>query len=273
MPDHAKKTASARIEGEAAFDLAVAHQTSLFRTVTAHSHDLGLDPKWLTRLCETCMTTTNDDHLATLKDMRRSGIDAVDIAEGYVPAAARVFGDQWCDDDSSFTDVTVGTSRLHQVLRAVADEWRGAEQVDPMTPSLLVLVESGTQHTMGATVLSGILRRQGYAVQLLVGAEAPDLAYHLEKTDHEVAFISASGRASIEMLRAFVEVLHDVKPVPIKVVIGGTIAKDGETTEHEILALTGADFFSDDPTEALGLCGLTTLRPVGTLAPSADWRA
>ncbi|WP_168770475.1 cobalamin B12-binding domain-containing protein [Flavimaricola marinus] len=218
------------------------------------AHDL--EPEWLAKLIVACLAVPGSTHVAVAKQMQQSGIDAVSIAERYVPAAARLLGEQWCSDQSDFARVTVGCSRLHRVLRDVATAWRGPELTDPSAQSLLIVVESGTYHTLGATVLSGALRRSGFAVRLLVGAEQADLEAHLQNSDYAAVFISASGVESLETVRRFVDLIRNVASLKLPVVIGGPITRADETTAHEILVLTGADYCTDDPNEALDLCGL-----------------
>ena len=49
--------------------------------------------------------------------MIASGISSADIAEDYVPLAARKLGEAWVDDTLSFSQVTIGAARLQEIVR------------------------------------------------------------------------------------------------------------------------------------------------------------
>lgn len=272
MPDRPTSAETARVRGAFAQPTAESWDdlTETDPFVQAQAVALGLDAGWLFALSEACLATQSNQHMTVLRGMRAAGVDATTIAERYVPAAARVLGEQWCTDAANFGRVTVGCSRLHRILREISAEWRGPEPIDPMTPSLLVVVEGGTYHTLGATVLSGALRRRGFAVRLMTGTEIGQLSAQLCDSDYAAVLISASGRSSLEMVRKFVELIHDATSHATPVVVGGPLIKDGVTTSHEVLSLTGADHCTDDPNEALRLCGLTQTRQARAVRTTAS---
>jgi MerR family transcriptional regulator, light-induced transcriptional regulator len=256
MPDLPESAAAARIGDDPALDQTPDSPEPAEISLLAHCAASGLEPEWLQLLCDVCLNIPAADPLPVLRAMRAVGIEPVTIAEGYIPAAARILGESWCADRSDFVRVTVGCSRLHRILREISDDWRGPELIDPLAIPLLVVVEDGTYHTLGATVLSGSLRRKGFAVRLMVGAQPKDFVAELRDSDYAAVLISASGRGSLEAVRRLVSIAHDAAMGAIPVVVGGPITKDGETTTEEVLSMTGADHCTDDPDEALELCGL-----------------
>ena len=112
-----------------------------------------------------------DDCLRAAKAAVAKGTRPEDIADFYVPALAREMGDQWCKDQLSFAGVTIGTSRLQAVLRALGPNWSGDNVSGPNGPSILLIVGQEVYHTLGAIVLSGQLRRKGFSVKLILGGK------------------------------------------------------------------------------------------------------
>lgn len=202
--------------------------------------------------------------LIRLKDqLLRLGLSPVDLSESCIPTVARMLGDQWCEDELGFAGVTIGCARLTSMLRAV-DLAHSPEP--PITaPQILVLVGDDVYHTLGATVLAGILRRAGLCTQLWIGAEPATLAQHLDQAEFDAVFISASIGETLESLRLLVSTARAACPT-IPVVVGGTIIEDVGSAE-EVQTLTGATLATNNPYEAIELCQ-TTKDTIPTQTPS-----
>ena len=188
-----------------------------------------------------------------------------DIADYYVPELARDMGDQWCKDQLSFAGVTIGVSRLQAVLRALGPSWSSDNSSRPDAPSILLIVGHEVYHTLGAIVLSGQLRRKGLSVKLIMGGRAEDIADRICRTKYHGVFISSSCGETLESLRRIVNVVKTSMENPPPVVVGGTIL-DVEHAET-IVALTGADYATKNPDEALETCGISPFTPIDTHAP------
>lgn len=196
--------------------------------------------------------------LIRLRDqLLRLGLSPVDLSEQCIPAVARLLGDQWCEDELGFAGVTIGCARLTSMLRAVDLAY---SPEPPITaPQILVLVGDDVYHTLGATVLSGILRRAGLCTQLWIGAEPATLAQHLDQAEFDAVFISASIGETLESVRLLVSTAKMACPT-IPIVVGGTIIEDVGSPE-EVQTLTGATLVTNNPYEAIKLCETTEGRP------------
>ena len=215
----------------------------------------ALDPELLA-LMRSCLL--QGDRAAcrmTVAAMTDAGVRREEIAELYVPALARQLGDDWCEDALTFADVTIGTSKLQALLRELGPDWRADRYCRPDAKAALVVVDSGEQHTLGAQVLAGRLRREGLSVRLLLSTSVPDIAAALEGGDYDVAFVSASCGDTLASVRHLVDTVrkHGRKSLPV--VVGGAL----DVHRDAILAATGADFATSDIDEALRLCGLNSM--------------
>ena len=185
------------------------------------------------------------------------GIRPEDLADHYIPAVARDFGDRWCEDQLSFAGVTIGVSRLQGMLRELGPNWASDNAADAAAPSILLVVLQDVYHTLGAIVLSSQLRRKGLSVKLLLGGKPEDVAERISRTKYRAVFISSSRGETLESLRQIIDVMKTSTNNPPPVVVGGSIL-EVETVE-DVTALTGADYATRIPDEALRLCGLLHL--------------
>lgn len=190
-----------------------------------------------------------------ISEMRNAGIAAETVALTYIPHAARQMGQDWCDDTLSFARVTIGTARLQSSLRSLGSEWGShgySDRADEGNGSV-VIVARDSYHTLGAMILCGQLRRMGLSVRLAMGATNADLKVLFGTSAYDAVLISASEAETLESLQECVDVIRHSSSVSLPIILGGSVLdQDGD-----VKALTGADFVTKDPLEALTHCGLT----------------
>ena len=191
-------------------------------------------------------------------DALAQGARPEDLADYYIPTIARELGDRWCVDQLSFAGVTIGASRLQAMMRELGPNWTSDKAADPAAPSILLLVMQDVYHTLGAIVLSSQLRRKGLSVKLVLGAKSEDVAERLQRTSYQAVFISSSCGETLESLRRIIDVIKTSTPTPPPIVVGGTIL--AVETVNDVTALTGADYATRLPDEALRLCGLQVIK-------------
>ncbi|WP_322893168.1 MULTISPECIES: cobalamin B12-binding domain-containing protein [unclassified Yoonia] len=220
------------------------------------SVDRQLDDNILGTMRAAALGADRENCTSVLDRALAAGIARDDIADFYIPELAREMGVDWCEDTLSFASVTIGVSRLQAMLRALGPEWAGDQSANPAAPSIMLIVGQDVYHTLGAMVLGGQLRRKGLSVRLMLGAQNHELAEKLAKTRYDAVFISSSLGETLESLRRIVDVVRKSCKTSLPVVIGGTILET--ETLYDVMSLTGADYATSFPNEALELCGLTT---------------
>ncbi len=180
------------------------------------------------------------------------GISAEQLADYYIPSVARRLGDAWCSDMMDFAKVSIGSARLQGLLRYLGPNWCSGDGTPrPNAPTCLLLVPEDAQHTLGATILAGQMRRLGFCVTLEIGTSLKDLTYILSQDPVDAVMVSASSRESLEMIRTIVDnVRKFLGDVPV--VIGGNVL----SLDVDVAALTGANLATSDLAEALEFCAL-----------------
>ncbi|NJK90043.1 MAG: cobalamin B12-binding domain-containing protein [Myxococcales bacterium] len=77
---------------------------------------------------------------------------------------ARLLGDLWLIDLCTFTDVTIGLSRLQQLVRELAPAFEDGHDLRGFGHRALLAPAPGEQHTFGMHLVEEFLRRAGWDV-------------------------------------------------------------------------------------------------------------
>lgn len=189
------------------------------------------------------------------------GVDLESILLQLLAPAARRLGELWEADSIDFVDVTIGTSRLQQILHHFTFplEKRG---VEPGRRVLLIPTPS-EQHTFGLLMVSKFFRREGWQVYggtPLRGEELYDL---IAGQWFALIGFSLSCERYIGALGKAIETARRVsKNQAVRIVVGGRIFSE----ISDLNARVGADLVVGDAQEALQLAETVLLNNVGLQA-------
>ncbi len=186
-----------------------------------------------------------------VQTMLANGFEPTEIADLYIPEVARRLGDAWCSDNLDFAKVTIGAARLQGMLRGLGPEWCAEDtHVAADAPRCLVVVPPDAQHTLGATILAGQMRRAGLSVSLEIGRSVDDLQQMVEQAPFDAVMISASAQESLAVIGCIVQRVRSVRR-DVPVVVGGNIL----ALDEDIARVTGADLATCALEEAIRFCG------------------
>ncbi|ROU03120.1 cobalamin B12-binding domain-containing protein [Histidinibacterium lentulum] len=208
----------------------------------------------LDRLEAGLLSPESDGAREALDDLAAWGIPAEEVADLHVPAMARRLGLRWHRDELSFAQVTIGMSRLQRLVRDIVAEFDTDRCVGREVGSLLLVVPEQEQHTLGAILLCGQLRRRGLSVRLWLGFRPGDAADALTSGSYDGVFISASRSYGLENLQEVIKSVRDAALSTLPVCIGGSfteplrLPRDVEAAVH----------MTEDIDEALEICGIHT---------------
>lgn len=185
-----------------------------------------------------------------LNGMRRAGIRDADIADFYIPVVARRLGEAWVTDQMEFTQVTVGMANLHTMLRTLDSSWCMPERAPFGTlGEICIIVPQGVQHSLGANILAGQMRRAGYDVLLGNDLRLDEVAKFVSSPATMGVMLSASLWEPLDFLRSVVKKVREGNPwVPI--LVGGNVLD----RDCDVSALIGADHATNDWQTALSFC-------------------
>jgi MerR family transcriptional regulator, light-induced transcriptional regulator len=181
------------------------------------------------------------------QDLRRARVGDNDLADTYFPAVARHLGCAWAEDSAPFTDVTIGVARMQAMLRQVGRDWSSNVAPDPGGRTVLIVLPEGEQHSFGAMLMAGQLRRQGVSVRLEVGTPITALRRIVHHAVFDCAMISIACEEKLNHCKTVVKALKDGSEGRLWVAVGGALLE----RPVDVCGLTGADVATSDPMLAL----------------------
>jgi methanogenic corrinoid protein MtbC1 len=202
-----------------------------------------------------------DGFEALRPDLRRARIGEAELIDSYFPAIARFLGCAWAEDQAGFAEVTLGTARMQGMLRQLGRDWDSATTAAPDGGTVLIVLPQGEQHSLGAMVLAGQLRRQGISVQLRIGTPPDELCRLVAERDFDCAMLSVACEERLALCAKLVKSLKEGSAGRLRVAVGGAVLD----RPVDICQRTGADIATNDPKLALEGARARLLRPVREL--------
>ncbi len=139
----------------------------------------------------------------------------------YLAAAARMLGDWWTEDRVSFTDVTVATGRIFELLRNITIAAHPSSDKQDLT--VVFASVPGEHHTLGIRMAADLFRDDGWEIALKIGLSEAELVAEIKKLPRCIVGLSIGGRHCIDRLAGLVEALHTHCPQAAIVVSGQDI--------------------------------------------------
>ncbi len=165
---------------------------------------------------------------------REAGASPEAIYLDLLARAAGQLGEWWNEGEASFTEVSIGTSRIHSIMRSMnplfeKTSWQSVK-------SAFFASAPGETHTLGVKMAADLFRRAGWEITLQIGLSEDDLIRAILDGGHRIVGLSAGGEHSLEQLRDLVAAIRDRAPGARIVICGQVVSRH----EAEARAL-GAD--------------------------------
>jgi methanogenic corrinoid protein MtbC1 len=231
-------------------------------TLTVLARDIqrpedGILLRFMARLYDVIVADNLTSLNLLLASMRRAGIRDEDITDFYAPVIARQLGHAWTDDRLSFVQVSNASARLQNLLHRLDMTWFNplAFNRRAVPGEICLFVPQGVQHTLGATVLAGQLRRAGCLVRMALDLQLEDISNFVRQPDTAGVLISASRAESLGFLEKVVEKVRD-GDAKVPVLLGGNVLDRKE----DVAAAIGADYSTSNWQDALTICKKRTVR-------------
>lgn len=206
----------------------------------------------VTRLIAASQSGTKTAFAEVLTEVKRARITLAAIADVYIPLAARRMGEAWHNDQMSWMEVSIGVGRLQSLLREIGTAWVADQAGDTGHGTVMFIVPDREQHTLGPMVATGQLRRYGVSVCLRIAPTVNELRSLMGARRFDGVMISVSTRDKLESVAKTVQVLRTMVTHPLPIIVGGAVMVAAE----DIMAMTGADFSSNEISAALEVMGL-----------------
>ncbi len=160
-----------------------------------------------------------------IEELLEDGLSAESLMLDLLAPAARLMGELWCSDEANFLDVTLGVSRIQQLIRRmrVPVTGFGAER-----GTALLMPTPGEQHVLGLRMVEELMMRDGWGVCLAPVAR-DHLAGQLSSAEsYDIVGFSLSSERLLPVLRqAIAEVRAQSRNRAVRIMVGG-VAFAGE---------------------------------------------
>ncbi len=178
-----------------------------------------------------------------VEQKRSEGRSLENIIMTLLAPTASYLGELWKADLCSFTEVTVGLSRLRQMLRDLGPEFESEVSECPQARRALLLATPGEQHTFGLFVVEAFLRRDGWDVAGSQIDSADEIAHLVDKHWFAIAGFSLSSEQFIDRLATLIRLVrrHSCNR-DIGILVGGQLFVE----QPELAERIGADAFAAD---------------------------
>ena len=199
----------------------------------------------------------NAEAFEFIESLRDSDHNLLQVYRHLLAPAARRLGDLWENDEVSFTEVTVATTKIRYMAIATAPLFPvHAFDEAGRVPRILITTVPGEQHTMGVHLSVEAFRSEGWSVWSGVPRSTTELVDLVAQEHYDVIGLSVSANRH---LPAVAEAAADARRASlnpnVRIVLGGGMA----TRAPEKLAGLGVDLIASDLE--------TTLKRVRELVP------
>lgn len=166
-----------------------------------------------------------DETRKILMKWRRQGHCLADIYLQGLTASARLIGELWASDELDFANCSVAFSRLHRALHDFSTEFLDEGRVESNGLSLLLMTEPGSQHGMGAFMLSEFFRQGGWRVMLATPQDIADFKRMFLSDWFDAVVLSISTDRQLDAVSQAVCELREATVNPnLKIYVGGPMA-------------------------------------------------
>jgi methanogenic corrinoid protein MtbC1 len=180
--------------------------------------------------------------------MRAQGSGVETLFLELLAPAARLLGELWKADVCDFTDVTIGLSRLQQLLHELSPAFEDEAARLFSGRQLLLATAPGEQHTLGLMMVEEFFNRSGWDCTSEFGASVEELVKLVRRHHFDVVGLSASCDTLLGGLASAIEAIRkSSRERGVIIMVGGQIFLD----RPELAARLGADATAQDGREAV----------------------
>lgn len=193
---------------------------------------------------------THDAPIAAnyVSTLRSEGIPLSTLYLDLLSPAARRLGVMWEEDECSFTDVTIGVCRMHQVLLEFSRCFSAADGSSDPGQNALIVPVPGEQHTFGLFMVMEFFRRAGW--NCWSGSPSTRKQFHelVQEQDFDVIGFSVSADQFVEPAAELIaEIRRGKKNGDTVILVGGRAIVENP----ELVTQIGADAMAHDGREAV----------------------
>lgn len=205
--------------------------------------DFHVKPSDIDKLARALIAADSNEAARFIQRLRDRGARVEHVYLGYLAPAARLLGEWWVEDEVTFMSVTIGSSRIFAIMRALSHLLTAPLQ-SPRRAAVFASVPNET-HTLGVKMASDLFRKEGWDIDLQIGLDHSDLVEHATRSDVKLIGLSSGGSHSRVELAKLVVALRLARPDALLMVSGNIVNE-----EDDLVAVLGVDGVANSMPEA-----------------------
>ncbi len=211
-----------------------------------------MDPEEVKKFGELVIACNSSRAFRFIEHLRGNGRPLESIITKLLAPVATYLGELWKADRCSFTEVTVGLSRLRQMLRELGPEFENEKGAWRHGRRALLLPVPGEQHTFGIYVVEAFFRREGWDVYGGPVDTEKEITHLVEKQWFAVAGFSLSSERFLDRLPPLIKSIRRRScNRGIAILVGGPLFH----SNPDLAVKVGADGSASDAQEAVTQAG------------------
>jgi methanogenic corrinoid protein MtbC1 len=153
--------------------------------------------------------------------LRAAGASVASIHLDLFTRSARHLGDLWIEDVCDFADVTLGLSRMQQMMRTLSPDFLGEVRPSFGSRRAVLMAAPGDDHDFGIQIVREFFRRDGWDVAP-AATSYDGLLREVQTLRCAVVGISVTKDASVDGLATIIRAVRRNAVDPsVKVMVGG----------------------------------------------------
>jgi MerR family transcriptional regulator, light-induced transcriptional regulator len=183
-----------------------------------------------------------------VKELHASGTGLEDIYLLLLTPVARKLGAMWDEDESSFTEVTIGLWRIKQLMYDLSPIFQQYAEQGKTGSSIMLVPLPGSQHNLGLFMVSEFFAKAGWRIWGELAATEEDIVSMAANEWFDVVGLSASVREQFPQLKALIKSIKAKSKNPkVGIIIGSPVFNQFP----ELIDDLGADMVGIDAEDAL----------------------
>ena len=190
-----------------------------------------------------------DDEAASahVEQLLASGATVESVLLELLAPTARHLGTLWESDAEDFVTVTLGVSRLHQIMRRLGDAFVSEGHAAGSGRSILLTIIPGEQHSFGLSMVAEFFRRDGWNLCTGPFSSHQELISLVQSHWFDVIGFSVSSDRRLDELRRDIGAIRrDARNQQIGIMLGGPLV----LVQPNLVQSMGADMMSIDAAAA-----------------------
>jgi MerR family transcriptional regulator, light-induced transcriptional regulator len=225
-----------------------AHRARHQRPAVLAAIPAKLDSYWVEKLAQIILVNDAGAASAFVESIRAKGIALETIYLDLLAPAARHLGELWNNDETDFTQVTIGLWRLQQLMYEFSPAFQDDTEHGTKLRRTMLVPVPGSQHTLGLLMVAEFFRRAGWVVWGDPTASVSDLLHAARTQWFDMIGFSVGTQTQFGALTDAISAIREASQNPdITVMVGGPVF----VANPELVELVGADATAADASKAV----------------------